>query len=125
MVRISRQRLGQDAEQLAFRFLRDKGLRPIRRNFRCRHGEIDLIMLDDSCLVFIEVRYRSETSFVTAMLTVDTRKQRKLSRAAAMFLAMNRRYGEHVCRFDIVGVNCGRDAVVSIDWMRDAFRPGM
>ncbi len=123
MVRISRQRLGQDAEQLAFRFLRDKGLRPIRRNFRCRHGEIDLIMLDDSCLVFVEVRYRGETSFVTAMLTVDTRKQRKLSRAAAMFLAMNRRYGEHVCRFDIVGVNCGRDAVVSIDWMRDAFRP--
>ena len=123
MVRISRQRLGQDAEQLAFCFLRDKGLRPIRRNFRCRHGEIDLIMLDDSCLVFVEVRYRSETSFVTAMLTVDTRKQRKLSRAAAMFLAMNRRYSEHVCRFDIVGINCGRDAVVSIDWMRDAFRP--
>jgi len=110
---------------MAFRFLRDKGLRPIRRNFRCRHGEIDLIMLDDSCLVFIEVRCRGETSFVKATLTVDTRKQRKLSRAAAMFLAMNQRYGEYVCRFDIVGVNRDPDATISIDWMQDAFRPGM
>ena len=74
---------------------------------------------------FVEVRYRGETSFVKAMLTVDTRKQRKLSRAAAMFLAMNRRYAEHVCRFDIVGVNCGHDAALSIDWMRDAFRPAL
>ena len=125
MVRVSNKRLGENAEQMAFRFLRDKGLRPICRNFRCRHGEIDLIMLDDSCLVFVEVRYRGETSFVKAMLTVDTRKQRKLSRAAAMFLAMNRRYAEHVCRFDIVGVNCGHDAALSIDWMRDAFRPAL
>ena len=125
MVQNSKERLGQNAEQLAFRFLRDKGLRPIRRNFRCRHGEIDLIMLDDSFLVFVEVRCRGETSLVEATLTVDARKQRKLSRAAAMFLAMNRHYGEHVCRFDIVGINRTSDAALSIDWMQDAFRPGM
>ena len=125
MVRNSRIQLGQDAEQLAFRFLSDKGLRLVRRNFRCRHGEIDLIMLDKSCLVFVEVRCRGETSFVKAILTVDNRKQQKLSRTAGMFLAMNRRYGTHVCRFDVVGISRRRDAPASIDWMQDAFRPGM
>ncbi len=123
MVRVSTRRVGLKAEQLAFRFLRGKGLRPVRRNFRCRRGEIDLIMLDDTQLVFVEVRYRTETSFVDAMLTVDARKQRKLVSAAAMFLAMNQSFGNHVCRFDVVGVDRDSRGRVSIDWMRDAFRP--
>lgn len=123
MVRVSTRRVGLDAEQLAFRFLREKGLRPIRRNFRCRRGEIDLIMLDDTHLVFIEVRYRTATSFVDAMLTVDARKQRKLASAAAMFLAMNHSFGNHVCRFDVVGIDRNSEGSISIQWMQDAFRP--
>lgn len=125
MVRDSTRRVGVNAEQLAFRYLRHNGLKPVRRNFRSRRGEIDLIMLDDECLVFVEVRYRNEASFVKAALTVDSRKQRKLACAASMFLSMNKTFGNRVCRFDVVGVDRDASGEITIDWMRDAFRPGM
>ena len=125
MVRDSTRRVGIVAEQLAFRYLRNRGLKPIRRNFRCRRGEIDLIMLDDECLVFVEVRYRTKASFVSAALTVDSRKQHKLACAASMFLAMNKTFSNRVCRFDVIGVDRNWQDEVSINWMRDAFRPGM
>ncbi len=125
MVRDSTRRVGVNAEQLAFRYLRHNGLRPVRRNFRCRRGEIDLITLDDECLVFVEVRYRNEASFVKAAVTVDSRKQRILTQAASMFLSMNKTFGNRVCRFDVVGVDRDARGKISIDWMRDAFRPGM
>ena len=82
-------------------------------------------MLDDECLVFVEVRYRNEASFVKAALTVDSRKQRKLACAASMFLSMNKTFGNRVCRFDVVGVDRDASGEITIDWMRDAFRPGM
>ncbi|HET6592353.1 MAG TPA: YraN family protein, partial [Xanthomonadales bacterium] len=43
---------------MAEKMLRGRGLRPVARNYHCRCGEIDLIMLDASVLVFVEVRYR-------------------------------------------------------------------
>jgi len=125
VVRDSTRRVGIVAEQLAFRFLRREGLKPVCRNFRSRRGEIDLIMLDNECLVFVEVRYRTDASFVKAALTVDTRKQRKLACAASMFLSMNRAFGSRVCRFDVIGVDRNSQGEISIDWMQDAFRPGM
>jgi len=122
--RVTRQ-TGLNAEQTAFQHLIDKGLKPVRRNFRSRRGEIDLIMLDDACLVFVEVRYRNEMSFVPAVQTVDVHKQRKLASAAAMFLSMNPNFSDHVCRFDVLGIDGDADGELSIYWMKDAFRPGM
>lgn len=119
-----RQLSGQIAEQTAFTFLCRKGLRPVRRNYRCRRGEIDLIMLDEKTLVFVEVRHRSTGSFVRAALTVDGRKQRKLASAAAMFLATNRSFGQHTCRFDVIGIDRDRNDGITFEWIRDAFRPG-
>lgn len=113
--------LGDYAEQRAFRYLIDRGLRPVARNFRSRGGEIDLIMLDGECLTFIEVRCRRSTGFTTPALSVDPRKQRKIIRTAALFGARNRTYANHVMRFDVVaveGVDCP-----TIKWIRDAFRP--
>ena len=81
-------------------------------------------MLDDACLAFVEVRTRTPSSFVGACLTVDHRKQRKLAAAAQMFLAKHRQFRDHTCRFDVVGVNRSRDGDITIDWLRDAFRPG-
>ncbi len=122
--RVTRQ-TGCNAEQLAFEHLRSQGLKPVSRNFRTRRGEIDLIMLDDACLVFVEVRYRTETSFVPAVQTVDTHKQRKLASAAAMFLSKNPRLASRVCRFDVLGIDRDASGHVHIEWMKDAFRPGM
>ena len=114
--------VGNRAEQLAYRYLLHKGLMPVARNFRCRGGEIDLIMLDTDCLVFVEVRYRSSTRFATAGLSVDQRKQRKIIRTAAMFLSRNSRFGNHIMRFDVIAIE-GQDSPV-LDWIKDAFRPG-
>lgn len=76
-------------------------------------------MQDTECLVFVEVRYRSSNDFVPARLTVDVHKQRKLIRTAALFLARRARFANSVVRFDVVAIEGD-----SIEWIRDAFRPG-
>ena len=121
MVRANTRAIGDQAEQLAFRFLKDQGLRPVMRNYRCRYGEVDLIMLDGDCLVFVEVRYRFGRSFTRAVLTVDNHKQRKLVCAAEMFLSIRRAYSGHLARFDVVGVDRDADGHTTIEWLRDAF----
>lgn len=88
------------------------------RNFRCRSGEIDLIMLDRDCLAFVEVRCRRSSRFVAPADTVDYRKQRKLILTAAIFLARERRYATLRVRFDVIAID-GDD----VRWIRDAFRP--
>jgi putative endonuclease len=113
--------LGDHAEQLAHEFLLEQGLRPVARNFRSRSGEIDLIMLDERCLAFIEVRYRRSSGFVKPVVTVDHRKQRKIIRTAAMFTARNHRFSDLTMRFDVVAIE-GADRP-AINWIRDAFRP--
>jgi putative endonuclease len=115
--------VGRSAEEYVFRFLCRRGLRPVARNFRTRRGEIDLVMLDDTCLVFVEVRSRGRGSFVDAHLTVDARKQAKLISAAGLFLARYRLFRNHACRFDVVGVRPEEDGDMEVDWLRDAFRP--
>ncbi|RZV36349.1 MAG: YraN family protein [Chromatiales bacterium] len=113
--------LGEHAEQLAFRFLIDRGLQPVARNFRTRGGEIDLILLDGDCLAFVEVRCRRSARFTDPELTVDRHKQRKLVRTAALFAARHRAYAQHVMRFDVVAIE--GDECPAIHWIKDAFRP--
>ena len=123
MVRRDTRLVGNDAENLAFRFLQQHGLIPIRRNFRCRLGELDLIMLDQRCLVVIEVRYRGDTSLVPAGLSIDRRKQQKIIRTAALFLAWNQDFATCPMRFDVVAVNSNAAGELTVEWIQDAFRP--
>ena len=113
--------LGRQAERTALEHLVRKGLTPIDKNFRHRGGEIDLIMLHDHCLVFVEVRYRTSCRFSNPELTVDSRKQRKIIATAALYLARSTRYSDHTVRFDVVAVTGSTDPTVL--WIRDAFRP--
>lgn len=123
MVRANTRDVGADAEGLAHRFLLQKGLLPVQRNFSCRLGELDLIMRDGECLVIVEVRSRSNKSFVTAALTIDQRKQRKIIRTTALYLAWNERFANWPLRFDAVGIDINSKGDTSISWIRDAFRP--
>lgn len=123
MVRRNTRAVGSDAERLADRFLTRQGLKPVAQNFRCRLGEIDLIMLDDDCLVFIEVRYRASNRFSAAGRTVDIHKQRKLIRTTALFLAKRPQFTNHIVRFDIVAIDADEDGNKTIEWIKDAFRP--
>lgn len=123
MVRTDKRVVGDNAESLAQRFLQQKGLTPVQQNFQCRLGELDLIMQDGDCLVVIEVRYRNHRSFVAAGLTIDSRKQQKIIRTTALFLAWNERFASCPVRFDVVGIDADARGDTSIDWIRDAFRP--
>jgi putative endonuclease len=113
--------VGRQAEQLAFDYLVGQSLLPIARNFHSRGGEIDLIMLDDDCLTFVEVRYRVSALFAPASHTVDCHKQRKIIRTAAMYVARNQRLSTKTMRFDVVAIE-GCEYPV-IHWIKDAFRP--
>ena len=123
MVPGSNRAVGDQAEADALRFLQEHGLTLVQKNFQCRLGELDLIMRDGRCLVVVEVRRRNSRSFVAANLTVDRRKQQKLIRTAAMFLAWNDAYATVPLRFDVVGVDVDADGATSINWISDAFRP--
>ena len=96
----------------------------VRRNFRCRLGEIDLVMQDGDCLVFVEVRYRSSARFTHAALTVDRHKQRRIIRTAALFLAGRSRFARNTVRFDVIAIHGDDRDEGSVEWIRDAFRPG-
>lgn len=123
MAESATQSVGRRNERLAETYLKSAGLKPVTRNFCCRLGEIDLVMLDGPVLVFVEVRYRRPNRYVTAVATVDRFKQRKLCNTAAIFLAEQPRYGEYVVRFDVVGIDGPNTGKFTIQWLKDAFRP--
>lgn len=112
---------GAAAEQYAEAFLTGRGLIPVERNYRCRNGEIDLVMRDLEVLVFVEVRFRSNPRFGIPAETVTVAKQRKIIAAARHFLQSRRIHDRSPCRFDVIAVSGpGQDR---IDWIRDAFQP--
>ncbi len=101
---MNKRRVGAQYEELAARCLEEKGYQILERNYRCRQGEIDLIALDGSCLVFVEVKYRRDGRTGDPAEAVDFRKQRRIIRTAAYY-CYNRNIGEsHACRFDVISV---------------------
>ena len=100
--------------------LRKRGLRTVVRNFHCRAGEIDLIMLDGAVLVFVEVRYRKSDRFGSGADSVTAVKQRRIITAARQFLVRQRGHRERPCRFDVVSVGNGT-AGIELNWIRSAF----
>ena len=72
-------------------------------NFRARGGEIDIVADHNGTIVFVEVKTRSSDSFAAPELSVDSRKRRKLARAAWRFLERNSAT-ERDCRFDMVSI---------------------
>lgn len=112
--RTARQIIGQQGEDRALSLLLGNGLTLVERNFRCKGGEIDLIMQQGATLVFVEVRKRAQSGFGGAADTVTARKQTRLIVAAQVYL---QRYRElPACRFDVVAIDGDRES-----WLRNAF----
>lgn len=107
---------GQAAEQLAATFLQKNGLTLLEKNYRCAHGEIDLIMRDGKTLVFVEVRLRSNRNFGGAGMSITASKQQKLSRTAQLYLQT---HGDSACRFDAVLMHALD--ITTVEWIKDAF----
>jgi putative endonuclease len=112
---------GYAGEEFAARYLLRHGLTLLERNYRCRFGEIDLIMRDARTLVFVEVRLRRNADFGGAAASITTGKQAKLIKAAQHYLAHSGK--DQLCRFDAVLLS-GVDANAAIEWIKDAFNAG-
>lgn len=102
------------------RFLEASGLVLVERNFRCRAGELDLVMMHGRELVIVEVRYRTSGALVDPALTVCAGKRRRLLRAAAHYLQRQRHLADHPVRFDMVALTGSLDRPVC-EWIRCAF----
>ena len=100
----ARRRGGQRGEQIAADYLRRRGFRLIARNVHYRVGELDIVAEHGGVLVFVEVRSRSTKTGLAPEQTVTWPKQRRLTRAARLFLT---RYGGSCAeaRFDVIGVD--------------------
>ena len=107
--------LGKLAEDRALAYLQRQGLRLIVRNYRCRFGEIDLVMRDAGVLVFVEVRQRASARYGGAAASVGPVKQQRLWRTAEHYLM--RCPEQTACRFDLVAID-GE----SLRWIRDMLR---
>ena len=98
--------IGKKGEDMALKLLKKKGYRLFVRNFRAGHKELDLVMMDGDCLVFVEVKARSSLSFGQPQEFVNYKKQQNLIMAANRFIAENG-YHDKSARFDIVEVCLG------------------
>lgn len=112
---------GRRAEDLVLHHLQRQGLSLIARNYRCRVGEVDLVMEEAGVVVFVEVRSRASSAFVSPKETVDWRKQRRLARVAAWFLRSRRDLASRPVRFDVVSVT-EPNYRARLEWIRNAFQ---
>jgi putative endonuclease len=126
---INTKKLGTQIEDLVCNYLQQQKLKLITRNYRCRLGEIDLIMHDQSTLVFIEVRYRQHRNFGSSLESVNLIKQNKIIKTAEYYLLSQRLSEKIACRFDVVGVtpatqkldNISKLDLAHVEWIKNAF----
>ena len=95
---------GTRSERAAARFLKGRGYRILYRNYRCPHGELDLVALDGKCVVFVEVRSTGTADATRPAASVDAVKQRRLTDLALHFLQQYRLL-DHPARFDVLALS--------------------
>jgi|WetSurMetagenome_2_1015567.scaffolds.fasta_scaffold155281_2 putative endonuclease len=108
---------GQKAEQKARTYLISQGLQLIVTNYRCKYGEIDLIMLDVDVYVFVEVRCHKDEGYGNSIDSVTKSKQRRIIKAAKSYLQQEQLYDKVSCRFDVIAVQTDG----TMEWIKNAF----
>ena len=96
--------LGKWGEDQVARYLHKKGWKLLAAGYRCRMGEIDLIVRKGNTLAFVEVKLRKNAAFSTAREQVTPSKQKRIRTTAAQFLSQHPELAECVCRFDVAEV---------------------
>ena len=106
---------GKSAEDQAHNFLVHNGLKLVCRNFRCKQGELDLVMQDQQSLVIVEVRYRKSDVYGSALESITHGKQARIIAATHVYLSTLTK----TCplRFDVVAISGNGD----INWIKNAF----
>ena len=112
----NKRQTGSHYEDQVAAFLKQQGFLILEQNFHCRRGEIDLIARDGKYLVFIEVKYRKNGAFGSALDAIDIRKAAQVRQIAAIYLHQKRYPEDTPCRFDAAGVDNNR-----ITYIKNAF----
>jgi putative endonuclease len=116
-----RRALGTAGEDAVARWYADAGYRVLDRNWRCREGELDVVVARDSVLVFCEVKTRRGTGFGVPAEAVTFTKQRRLRTLAMRWLDSHPDARARTLRFDVASVLAPRDGVAVIDVIEGAF----
>lgn len=115
-----RDELGRRGEDLAAEFLTGQGFVVLSRNWRCREGELDLVVTDRHRLVVCEVKTRAGVGFGAPAEAVTPAKAARIRRLTAAWLTAHRvRWCE--IRFDVVAVVCPPEGAASVDHLQGAF----
>ena len=109
-------KIGHAIENSARLFLEQQGLQFITKNYHCRLGEIDLIMKDGNCWVFVEVRYRRNNHYGSSAETISRHKQAKIRTTAEIFLKNHSVNKEPPMRFDVIAITAKQ-----LEWIKNAF----
>ena len=98
--------IGDIGERQACVYLRLHGYKIIKKNYRTRFGEIDIIAKKRDTLAFVEVKKRKNDLFGGGSAAVNTAKQKKIIKAAESFMLLLKK--ETACRFDVIEINGNR-----------------
>lgn len=136
-----RKQAGWSGENTALQYLCAQGLELVARNYRCKAGEIDLVMLEHAAparttLALIEVRYRADVDFGGAAASVCWRKQQRIIKAARYLLLRRPDLRQYPARFDVIALSPATNArgwtdtltpgtltpnTLTLEWLRHAF----
>ena len=114
-------RRGSEAERQACGYLEARGLKRLAANYRCRYGELDLVMRDGAQLVVVEVRARRSDRHGAPEASINHRKRRSLMLAARCFIRDNPQFNGMMLRFDVVGVLAEANRA-RFRWIRNALQ---
>ena len=109
---------GNAAEDRGVIWLEGRGYQVVERNVETTAGEIDVVALDGEVLCFVEIKARASSSHGVAVYAVNRRKQLRIGRAAALYLASSAWTG--ACRFDVLGMDADNGGW-KYSLIRDAF----
>ncbi|MEM6998872.1 MAG: YraN family protein [Pseudomonadota bacterium] len=112
---------GKLAEEFAATYLKKNNVRIVSKNYLCRFGEIDLIGIEKNILIFIEVRYRKNERYLSAVETIDQTKCNKIITTSKYYLNEYKKYQSYFCRYDVITITGDFQQPV-IEWIKNAFQ---
>ncbi len=111
---MNKRKTGTYYEEAVCHYLMENGLEIVEKNFRCRFGEIDIIAKEKEYFVFIEVKYRKDERYGTALEAVNRKKQRTICKCADCYCMLHKE--ATIRRYDVVGIQ--NEEII---WVKDAF----
>lgn len=116
----ARSERGRAAEAAATRYLGAHGLEVLCANYRCRSGEIDIVMREGATIVFVEVRYRTSSHYLDPLESITPLKRIRIVKTARHFLQTRPEAKRAPCRFDVLTL-LGDLTDPRIQWIKAAF----